>query len=237
MIAGKLAMGQKELLRAKIMEMVKQKQKTLAPASKILKVSYRQAKRIYKAYKEKGDKGLIHGNTNKKSNNKYDCGFKEKVLEKYQEKYDDFGSTLASEKLMEEGFKVDHETLRRWLIEKDLWKLKRRKNIHRSRRDRRECFGELLQFDGSHHDWFEGRAAKCCLMNIVDDATGITFSFFSEQETTESAMKLLWEWIKKYGIPQAVYCDRKNAFVIDREPTIEEQIANIIPLSPFEKSF
>jgi transposase len=235
-MAGKLPMGQKELLRAKIMEMVKQKQKTLKEASIILKVSYRQVKRIYRAYKKNGDKGLIHGNTNKISNNKFNADFKEEVLKRYQERYYDFGPTFASEKLSEDGYVLDHETLRRWLSAKGLWKQKRIRNIHRLRRERKECFGELIQFDGSHHDWFEGRAPKCCLMNMVDDATGLTFSFFSEQETTESAMILLWEWIKRYGIPQALYCDRKNAFVIDREPTIEEQIANIFPKSPFEKS-
>jgi len=235
-MAGKLLMGQKELLRAKFMEMVKQKQKTLKEASLFLKVSYRQAKRIYKSYIEKGDKGLIHGNTNRISNNKFDDNFKNEVIKLYQEKYYDFGPTFACEKLLEDGYKLDHETLRRWLITKDLWKQKRIRNIHRSRRERKECFGELIQFDGSHHDWFEGRAPKCCLMNMIDDATGITYSFFTEQETTEAVMLLLWNWIEINGIPQALYCDRKNAFVINREPTIEEQIANIIPLSPFEKS-
>jgi len=129
---------------------------------------------------------------------------------------------------------IDHETLRLWLLSEDLWKRKRRSNPYRSRRDRRESFGELVQFDGGHHDWFEGRRGKCCLMNMVDDATGQTLSILNEQETTVSAMELLWLWIKTYGITQAVYCDRKNAFVLDREPTIEEQLNGIVPRSPFE---
>jgi transposase len=236
-MAGKLPMGQKELLRSKFMEMVRQNQKTLKQASVALKISYRQAKRIYRSYKLYGDKGLIHGNQGKPSPRKIDESFKNRIIKKYQNKYNDFGPTFAAEKLLEnEKLKVDNETLRRWLIEAGLWKIKRRRNAHRQRRDRRERFGELVQFDGSHHDWFEGRGSKCCLMNMVDDATGITFSFMSEQETSEAAMRLLWEWLKKYGIPQGLYCDRKNAFVIDREPTIEEQFLNIQPKTDFEKA-
>jgi len=236
-MAGKLPMGQKELLRSKFMEMVREKQKTLKHAGIALKISYRQVKRIYKAYKLYGDKGLIHGNQGKPSPRKIDEIIKTKVLQKYQEKYYDFGPTFASEKLLEnEKLKVDNETLRRWLIAAGLWTIKRRRNVHRQRRDRKERFGELVQFDGSHHDWFEERRPKCCLMNMVDDATGITYSFMCEQETSEDAMKLLWEWLKIYGIPQGLYCDRKNAFVIDREPTIEEQLANILPKTDFEKA-
>lgn len=234
-MAGKLPMGQKELLRAKVMEMVKEKQKKLKDAALILKISYRQAKRIYKRYCNEGDKGLIHRNTGKPSNNRLEMKKKEKIVKTYQEKYVGFGPTLASEKLSEiDGLVIDHETLRRWLMREGLWQRKRKRKQYRQRRNRKECFGELVQFDGSHHDWFEGRGSKCCLMNMVDDATGITESFLIEEETTEAAMNLLWYWILRYGIPQAVYCDRKNAFVLNREPTISEQLAGIEPKSPFE---
>lgn len=228
-------MGQKERTRAKVMEMVKHGHKRIVDAAIMLKISYRQAKRIYKKYREKGDKGLIHGNYAKPSHNRIDKKKREKILKRYKEQYVDFGPTLAAEKLAErDGLNVNHETLRRWLVKEGVWKLKRHRAAYRKRRDRRERFGELVQFDGSHHDWFEGRGPKCCLMNMVDDATGITDSFLVEQETTEAAMNLLWTWIKRNGIPQAVYCDRKNAFVLNREPTIEEQLAGIEPKSPFE---
>jgi hypothetical protein len=232
---GKLMMGRKELMRAKVMEMVKQGNLTLKEGSIQLRLSYRQAKRVYARYKEEGDAGLIHRSRDRKSNNQKSDGLRKSALEAYQSYYSDFGPTFAAEKMAErDGIVVDHETLRRWLLAEDLWKRKRRSNPYRSRRDRRERFGELVQFDGSHHDWFEGRREKCCLMNMVDDATGETLSFISEQETTVSAMTLLWLWIRTYGIPQAVYCDRKNAFVINREPTIEEQLQGIEPRSPFE---
>ena len=238
-MSTKLIMGRKELLRAKMMEMVKLKQKTLTAASKIIGVSYRQAKRIYRRYLLEGDSGLIHKNTGKPSPNSKSSSFKEKVIEIVENntKFKDFAPTFASEKLLElYDLKVDHETLRRWMIEKGLWKIKRRRRKHRSRRDRKEQFGEMVQFDGSLHDWFEGRRGKCCLMNMVDDAKGTTLSFLTEEETTDAAMMLLWSWIEQYGIPQAVYCDRKNAFVLTREPTLEEQLQGIEPKSHFQKA-
>jgi len=230
-------MGQKELIRVKLMEMVKQKQRKLSDVAVVLKVSYRQAKRIYRKYREQGDKGLIHGNTGKPSHNMIEKTIQQKIIRTYREQYLGFGPTFAAEKLAErDGIVVDHETLRRWLLEEGDWQRKRRRAAYRQRRNRRERFGELVQFDGSPHDWFEGRGPKCCLMNMVDDATGMTDSFLVEQETTEAAMNLLWTWILWHGIPQALYCDRKNAFVLDREPTLEEQLAGIDPQSPFEKA-
>ncbi len=236
-MAGKLAMGQKELIRAKVMEQVAQKELSLKEAAVKLKVSYRQAKRIYRRYLEEGDEVFLHRNQGKASGRAYDVGMRKEAVRLYQEYYGDFRPTLTAKKLKEcHGMSVDHETLRRWLIRAGLWEHKRQRKVYQSRRRRRACFGELLQFDGSHHDWFEGRRSACCLMNMVDDATGITFSFFCEEETTSDAMRLLWRWIERYGIPQALFCDKKNAFVSIREPTIEEQLAGIEPKSPFERA-
>jgi hypothetical protein len=234
-MAGKLPMGSKELVRAKIMSDIQERRLTMRAAAIKLKISERQAKRILARYRSHGAAGLLHGNQGQPSHNGYGRKIRTAVMGAYKEFYCDFGPTLAAEKLWErQGLKVDHETLRRWLIADGLWTRKRRRSEYRSRRTRRECFGELVQFDGSHHDWFEGRGPACCLMNMVDDATGTTLAFFCEQETTEAAMRLLWRWIELYGIPQALYCDRKNAFVIDREPTLEEQLAGITPMSPFQ---
>jgi transposase len=184
-------------------------------ASEILKMSYRQCRRKYKRYKEKGDEGLVHLGRGKASNRKYGDETKTEVIKKYQERYWDFGPTLAAEKLGKSGHKIDHETLRRWLIREGIWQKGRKRAKHRSWRPRRSHFGELVQMDGSHHEWFEDRAGPCCLMNMVDDATGETLSLFDEQETTRAAMSLLWMWIDKYGIPAALYTDRKNVYVPD----------------------
>ena len=233
----KLLMGQKEIVRGKVMEMVKERQISLKEAAIRIKVCYRQAKRIYRRYQEGGDAALIHRNRGKKSNRRIDGELKERVLSVYRERYPDFGPTLAAEKLREtDGVSLSTETLRRWLLEAGLWERKRRSNRYRSRRERRAQAGELVQFDGSHHDWFEGRRTKCCLMNMVDDATGESLSMLFEEETTAAAMTVLSAWIKKYGIPQALYCDHKNAFVSNREPTVEEQLAGIEPKSHFESA-
>ena len=232
-MAGRLPMGQKELIRAKVMEQVVQSHKKLAEAAVKLRISERQAKRILKKYRRHGDKGLLHGSLGKPSPNQIDQAIHDATVDLYKKHYMDFGPTLAAEKLSERHqIHIDHESLRRWLIEENLGVLYRRRKTYRSRRDRKEWFGELVQFDGSHHDWFEGR--RCCLMNMVDDAIGTTLSFLSEEETTADAMTLLWRWIELYGIPQAVYCDKKNAFVLTREPTIEEQLAGITPKSHFQ---
>lgn len=234
-MAERLQMSIKDIRKAKILEMVKEKKLTLKRGAELLGVSYRHGKRLYARYLSGGDGGLVHKGLGRRSNRRIDVELRSRVLDKYQEQYAGFGPTLAAEKLQErDGMVVNRETLRLWLIAEGLWEVKRRRHSYRQRRERRERFGELVQFDGSHHDWFEGRSAKCCLMNMVDDATGTTYAQLFEQETTEAAMKLLWGWIERYGIPQAVYCDRKNAFVIDREPTVEEQLAGKKPLSPFE---
>ena len=236
-MTGKLPMGQKDLLRSRVLGMVMEGHMTLREASVKLKVSYRQAKRLIARYRAQGEAGLVHRLAGRSSNRQLGAEKRERVLEAYRNSYSGFGPTFACEKLRErEGIQVSVETLRQMLMQEGLWRRKKRTRKYHGRRPRRERFGELVQFDGSHHDWFEGRGPRCCLMNMVDDATGTTLSFLNPQETTESAMTLLWEWIKRYGIPQAVYCDRKNAFVIDREPTIEEQLKGVEPKSHFERA-
>jgi transposase len=236
-MAGKLLMGNQELTRMHVMERVQAGEITLKTAASLLRVSYRQAKRILKRYSDEGAAGLPHRNQGKASNNRIASEVQEQAITSYRQRYHDFGPTFAAEKLAEhEGIAVSGETLRQWLLAEGLWQRSRRSNPYRSRRDRRSCFGELVQFDGSHHDWFEGRRGKCCLMNMVDDARGRSLSMLFEQETTEAAMTLLSSWIRKYGIPQAAYCDRNNAFVSNREPSIQEQLAGLEPRSHFQRA-
>ena len=158
------------------------------------------------------------------------------MLERYHARYEGFGPTFAAEKLCGDGFELDHETLRRWLMAEGQVSWRRKRKRHRQRRPRKQHFGELVQVDGSHHAWFGDGHPKSCLMNMVDDATGVSMSLMAEQETTEAAMRLLWGWIKKYGVPKALYTDRKNVFVTDREPTVEEQLAGEKPMTAFGKA-
>jgi transposase len=113
-MAGKLPMGQKELLRRKLMEMVKQGKMTLKTAAAQLKVSYRQGIRLYRAYRERGDAGLVHGSGGKPSNRKTAEGIRSRVIEQYRLRYGDFGPAFAAEKL-EEGVKTSVSALRRIL--------------------------------------------------------------------------------------------------------------------------
>ena len=218
--------------------MVKRELKTLKAASLELGISYSQAKRIYQRYLQGGDEALIHGNKGKPSNNKTDEETITKAIELYREKYYDFGPTLAQETLFErDGLDISVSTLRRALVSAGLWKQKKNASEYRSRRTPRAGFGELVQFDGSHHDWFEGRGAPCCLITMIDDATKIRLSLFFEEETLFGVMTVLKIWIERYGIPESLYCDKKNAFVLTREPTEDEILAGILkPKSHFGKA-
>jgi hypothetical protein len=231
---GHLLMSKKERSRQVIFEGVKEGRITLKTASVSLKISYRQCRRSYQRYQKQGAEGLLHASRARPSNRGKPIMLKEAVLQLYQTKFEGFGPTLASEKLAKLGYKVDHETLRRWLLEANLWQKCRKRHVYRRRRERRACFGELVQMDGSHHVWF-GEDRKC-LMNMVDDATTTTYARLYEEETTEAAMRTLWGWIERYGIPVALYTDRKNVYVTEREPTLEEELAGVEPLTAFGKA-
>jgi len=203
-------MSRKERERLKLLARVKRAELKLKEAAEISGVSYRQCRRQYKRYRELGDRGLVHRSRGQPSNRGHSAEFKQQVLTRYQERYPDFGPTLAAEKLVAEGQEVDHETLRRWLLAAGLWQRRRKRAGHRSWRERRAHFGELVQLDGSHHEWFEKRAPRSCLMKMIDDASGKRQALMSEEETIFAAMKVLWEWIERYGIPRALYTDKKN---------------------------
>ncbi len=222
-MGDKLIMSKKELRRKSILDLVQIGQLSLKDASQRLDVSYRQIRRINQRYSKEGDTGLIHKNRGKVSPRKLPLEMKQNVLALYQEKYWDFGPTLASEKLLEEdGYQLHAETLRLWLKEAGLWQNHRQRKAHRKRRNRRDRFGELLQLDGSIHAWITGIDVKQCLMNLVDDATGKTLSLMDIGETTAGAFRLLNGWIKLHGIPMAIYVDLKSLYVSPKALQAEE---------------
>lgn len=233
---GDILMSHKERRRKSVLDQVRSDRLTLREAAEMLQMSYRQCKRVHARYRREGDAGLVHRRRGKVSARAKPDAMREQVLARYQERYSGIGPTLATEKLAEDGYALDHETLRRWLIAAGLWKRARKRGPHRTQRPRCEHFGELVQFDGSHHAWFGAEHPASCLMNLVDDATGRTLSTIDVQETTEAAMRTLWQWIERYGIPKALYCDRKTVYVTEREPTLEEQLAGEEPLTYFGKA-
>jgi transposase len=225
----------KERARLVELEQVKAGRQTVVAAAERLQMSGRQGKRIWKRYRIEGAKGLVHRSRGRPSNRMLDPESKRQSLELCRTRLEGFGPTLAAEKLAEVGVRVSHETLRRWLLVEGLWKKKKKRGPHRRWRPPKEHFGELVQMDGSFHDWLEtGR--KPCLIDLVDDATAKMGGEFFEQETTEGAMRVLWRWIELYGIPRALYTDHKNLYVADREPTKEEQLLGRPALSAFGKA-
>lgn len=231
---GHLMMSAKERKRKSVFDRVGKELK-LADAAVLLGISYRQCKRSYKRYLEEGDRGLAHRSRGGASNRGTPAALKEHIVTYYTQRLEGFGPTLAAEKLADQGLEVDHETLRRWLLQAGLWQIRRKRREHRSRRERRAHFGELVQMDGSPHRWFGNEAPEHCLMELVDDATGNTLSLMDTAETTALAMRTLWWWIDRFGVPRALYTDKKNIFVSDRQPTLEEQLAGEEPLTPFGK--
>jgi hypothetical protein len=167
---------------------------------------------------------LIHGLRGRPSNHAKKASFKKQVLERYATRYADFGPTLAAEHLSEDGLQVRRETLWRWLLKAGLWSRRQRRAVHRSRRERRSCLGEMVQMDGSHHDWFEGRGGRCILMVMIDDATSRTWARFFEGETTQAAMEVFGSYVRKYGLPHSLYVDRDSIYRSDRQATVEEEL-------------
>ena len=228
-----LRMSSKERERLVELGRVAQAETTLAAASRRLRLSYRQAKRIWARYQAEGDRGLVHRGRGRPSNRRKPETDRARALALYRERLKGFGPTFASELLAKRWDVVaDHETLRRWLIAEGLWKVRSRRLKHRRWRPRKKHFGEMVQLDGSHHDWF-GRGERDCLLGMIDDATGRRLTRMSSEETTVDALRLLWRWIERYGIPQSLYVDKKSVYWPDREPTVEEQLAGVEPATAF----
>jgi hypothetical protein len=226
------ALSKRELQRGGVLARVKAGGLRLTDGAVLMRVSYRQAKRLWKRYQGGGVASLKHANAGRRSNRARPAKQRQKILQKVEEKYADFGPTLAAEHLgMEDGLAVHPETLRRWMLAAGLWKRARQRKAHRKRRERRGHFGELVQMDGSFHDWYQGRAGKACLMNMVDDATSTVEARLGEQETIWAAARVLRQWIENYGVPLALYTDWKNVYV--REPTEKEQLHGQVPVTHF----
>ena len=230
-------MSQKERERIPVMKAIGKGELKLVKAAELLGVSYRQTRRIWRRYLADGDAGLVHRTRGKPGPRRKATAFREEVLGFIRDRYPDFGPTLAAEYLADEhGLEVDHETLRRWLNAEGLRKPKHRRQTHRARRERRPCLGQMVQLDGSHHDWFEGRAEQCCLMVMVDDATNRTLARFSPKETTRACYDIFEQWAEQSGLPRSIYADRHSIYLTQREPTVAEQLAGKEPKTQFGRA-
>lgn len=229
-------MSQKERVRLVVMQQVKQRELTLAQACEVLGVCYRQTKRVWRRYRLEGDRGLVHGSRGKPGKRAKPARLKARILARYQERYSDFGPTLAAEYLAAEGMVVDHETLRRWRLAQGKPMMRRRRQRHRQWRERKPCFGAMVQMDGSHHDWFEGRGPRCVLMVMVDDATNRVWAKFFEEETTHASYDMLDDWARQHGLPQSLYVDRDSIYRCEGVGSVAEQLAGQEPQTQFGRA-
>ncbi|HXW56384.1 MAG TPA: ISNCY family transposase [Candidatus Cybelea sp.] len=230
-------MSKGELRRVEVLARVRSKQLRIVDASRLMHVSYRQAKRLWKRYRRMGAAGLKHRSAGRPSHHAHDAKFREKVLRLVREKYggrvgERFGPTLAAEHLSsEDGLRIDAETLRRWMLAEGLWSRERRGWRHRRQRERKEHFGEMVQMDGSFHSWLEERGPEGCLIDMVDDATNTTLAQIGEEETIWAVVDTLRTWIERYGVPLALYVDWKNLY--KRPANAKERLRGEEPVTQF----
>jgi len=236
-------MSAKERLRIVILAQVTAGSLSLSTAAARLGVSYRQMRRIRQRHAAGGDAGLAHRLRGQASNRKTGDAVRQRVLSLCRGRLAGFGPTLVAEYLLtlvddEDGgpASLSPDTVRRWLIEERLMPGRRRRGKHRSRRERRGRLGELVQMDGSWHDWFEGRRAWCCLMVMIDDATGRVHARFYERETLAAAFDLLGRYALAHGLPGALYVDRAGIYRSDAEPTPEQALAGERPATQFGRA-
>lgn len=228
---------QGELRRLHVVRKVLERVIKQVEAAEILSLSSRQMRRIVKRVRVEGDKGIAHKSRGRPSNRRIPDKIRDKVIQLYRRQYTDFGPTLASEKLFErDGIRVNDETLRMWLVGTGDWRKSRRHRRHRQWRERKHHEGEMVQMDGSHHDWFEGRGPGCVLMGYIDDATGRVFGRFYDYEGTIPAMGSFKRYIRKYGLPLSVYLDRYKTYKSTAKPTLEDELNDQEPLSDFERA-
>ena len=206
-------MSQRDRDVLKVMSGVLKGDRTQVEAARLLGRSERQVRRLRDRLKQKGDAAVVHGLRGRASNHRIDEAVRQSAVKLYRQKYADFGPTLASEKLAEQDkVFVAVRTLREWLLAEGLWRRARERDKHRSRRERRACFGELAQADASTHDWLEGRGVPMALVGMIDDASSRVVAWFHPTETTEAYMDVLGRWVRKHGRPLAWYSDRHGIF-------------------------
>jgi hypothetical protein len=232
-----LTMSWNERNRLTIMNGIQGQELTLVQAAALLGLSYRQTQRVWGRYQAEGDAGLVHRLRGRPSARRKPSALRAQVLARYaEERYADFGPTLMAEHLVQEGLVVDHETLRRWGLATGQWTVRRRRQQHRQWRERKPCFGAMVQLDGSHHDWFERRREPCVLMVMVDDATNRVRARFSEEETTRASYDVFEDWVRRHRLPGSLYVDRDSIYRCEGEPSVADQLAGTAPQTQFGRA-
>lgn len=215
-----LSMSPKELNRVDVIRDICERRLRQEDAAGLLQLSRRHIQRLVNQYRAQGPAGLVSLRRGKASNRRHSTEFRQRIIAIVRQHYADFGPTFANEKLREQHqIKLSIETLRQWMMAEGFWVSKRqaKPRVYQPRY-RRECLGELVQIDGSHHDWFEGRAEKCCLSVYIDDATGRLMTLrFSDVESTFDYMNITRQYIEEHGKPVAFYSDKHSVFRLNKD--------------------
>ena len=212
-------MSERELNRIEVLSDVVQGRLSAVAAASVLGLSRRQVHRLLKTFQADGPAAIRHKARGRPSNNRIDPAVREFALTLIRERYADFGPTFAAEKLAEDhGLKVSRETLRKWMQDAGIWlSRKQRRTFHQPRR-RRDCYGELVQIDGSDHAWFEERGPACTLLAFVDDATSTLMHLeFVGSESTFSYFGALERYLAAHGRPVAFYSDKHSVFRVAKQ--------------------
>ncbi len=216
-------MGEKERKRLKVINRVIEKDITQEEAAKTLGISDRQIRRIVKEVRKNGDIGVVHRSRGRESNNKIPSSDRSKILDLYQQKYNGYGPTFASEKLHEiDNTKISVTTLWKWLTEKGLLKKRKKQRIHRKCRERKEHYGEMIQIDGSKHCWLGKDGQKFVLMGFIDDATSEIYGRFYDYEGTIPILDSFKKYVELKGLPYSVYVDRHSTYKAFSEKSLSQ---------------
>jgi hypothetical protein len=232
-------MSNRELDRYKIIEDVMQKRIKQTQAARWLDLTERQVRRMLERVRQKGPAGLLHRLRGRRSNRAMSDAFRQKVLDRVRADYADFGPTLAAEYLAEEKppLLISRQALGRWMSAAHLYTPRRRAAPHRQWRPRKACRGELVQLDGSLHDWLEGRGPRCTLIAYIDDATSrLLYAEFVPSEDTFHLFQTTKAYLLRHGRPLAFYVDRDSIYRVNRQATIEEELQDIAPMTQFARA-
>lgn len=217
-----IRLSHREIDRISIIQQVIIRKLTVPHAAALLHVSDRQIQRLCRRLETLGPAGLARQLRGRPSNHQVPSEVKTQALALMRDHHPDFGPTFATETLATHDIHLSIETVRHLMVTQGLWTPHTRKPRHRSWRERRACYGELLHADGSHHRWFEDRVPTCVLIAFIDDATSrVPYAVFGDSESTEALMQATWASIEQEGRPLALYVDKDSIFMTTREPTPE----------------
>ncbi len=233
-----MVMTGEESRRLYVIQQVIERKIRQRQAAELVGRSVRQIRRLVRRIRQAGPRGIGHRLRGRRSNRRHADALKPRVLALYRAHYADFGPTLAREKLAERHrLHLGRETLRRWLGAAGLWTGQRQAPRHHQWRERKACCGEMVQVDGSHHDWLEGRGPRLVLMGYIDDATSRVFARFYDYEGTLPALESFARYARHYGLPQSVYVDRHTTYRALGKRTIADELAGRPrPQSQFERA-